>query len=295
MGFVLDIAGLAIEATSDDDLPIDVEGSARKFVRDPAAPPVEPFVRLHARWGDPQSPSDAPVLFDPGKGLWRAYRRPGGEMELTFTSPMLGAAPYQSARFSPDFRRGEITLRRASFAGRPWIYPLHYPLDEVFMVHLLAASGLGVELHGAGVVLPDGRGWLFVGHSGAGKSTIARLWRGHAGVKVLSDERIIVRAHDDGSVWMYGTPWHGDGYIAEQGRARLDRVFVLGHGAHNQLERLPATAAVAKLFACGFTPFHDAAGLDGSLGLLTEITRAARCERFAFVPDRGALEFALAS
>ncbi|HVX97349.1 MAG TPA: hypothetical protein VHK47_20715, partial [Polyangia bacterium] len=206
-----------------------------------------------------------------------------------------GAAPYQSARFSPDFRRGEITLRRASFAGRPWIYPLHYPLDEVFMVHLLAASGLGVELHGAGVVLPDGRGWLFVGHSGAGKSTIARLWRGHAGVKVLSDERIIVRAHDDGSVWMYGTPWHGDGYIAEQGRARLDRVFVLGHGAHNQLERLPATAAVAKLFACGFTPFHDAAGLDGSLGLLTEITRAARCERFAFVPDRGALEFALAS
>ena len=157
-----------------------------------------------------------------------------------FTSPVLGRAPYQTASFSEDFRRGEITLRQRSFAGRPTIYPLHYPLDEVFMVHLLA-RGHGVEVHGGGVVMPDGRGWLFVGVSGAGKTTLSRMWCAEPDVRVLSDERIILR-EEDGEIWMYGTPWHGDGHIAEPGRARLDRVFFLRHGPHNALTAVPSAS-----------------------------------------------------
>ena len=96
------------------------------------------------------------------------------------------------------------------------------------MVHLLA-RGHGVEVHGGGVVMPDGRGWLFVGVSGAGKTTLSRMWCAEPDVRVLSDERIILR-EEGGEIWMYGTPWHGDGHIAEPGRARLDRVFFLRHG-----------------------------------------------------------------
>jgi hypothetical protein len=290
--FTLDIAGLPIEVSSEAELPIAAEGSARKFVRAPeeAGPPA--FARVHARWGEPRADQAGAPVFDSGKGLWRLYRGAGGP-EIVFTSPMLGAAPYQTAAFSDDFRRGEITLRRSSFADRGPIYPLHYPLDEVFMVHLLA-RGLGVEVHGGGVVLPDGRGWLFVGVSGAGKTTLSKIWLGEPGVKVLSDERIILRAEDDG-VWMYGTPWHGDGHIAEPGRARLDRVFFLRHGARNALAPVPATSVVARLFVCGFTPFHDAAGLDFSLGFLGDVARRVRCDELAFVPDRSAVEFALAA
>ena len=114
------------------------------------------------------------------------------------------------------------------------------PLDEVFMVHLLA-RGHGVEVHGGGVVLPDGRGWLFVGVSGAGKTTLSRMWRAEPDVRVLSDERIILR-EEGGEIWMYGTPWHGDGHIAEPGRARLDRVFFLRHGPRNALTAVPSAS-----------------------------------------------------
>jgi len=287
-GFTLDIAGLALALTAEADLPIEAEGSARKFVRAPGAAGPAPFARLHTRWGEPSVPASAPLGFDSGKGLWRMYRGPGGP-EFVFTSAALGPAPYQAAAFNDAFTEGQVTLRRASFADRLPIYPLHYPLDEVFMVHLLARE-LGVELHGAGVVTPDGRGWLFVGQSGAGKTTLSKLWRGEAGVRVLSDERIIVR-REAGELWMYGTPWHGDGYIAEPGRAPVERVFLLRHGLENALAAVPRAQAAARLFACAFVPFHDAAGLAFSLALLDDLVVSRPCEELAFLPDRRVLEF----
>ena len=71
---------------------------------------------------------------------------------------------------------------------------------------------------------------------------------------------------------MYGTPWHGDGYIANQGRARLRRVVFLRHGARNEFAPgLPAPQSIARLFSCSFPPFHDAAGLDYSLRFLERV------------------------
>jgi hypothetical protein len=289
-GFTLDVAGLPIAVSAEADLPIAAEGSARKFVRAPGAAGPPPFVQVQARWGEPHAAGGAELIFDSGRGLWRLFRTSAGP-QLVFTSPMLGPQPYQSATFSDDFRRGEITLRRSAFAERLPIYPLHYPLDEILMVHLLS-RGHGVEVHAGGVVLPDGRGWLFVGVSGAGKSTLSRLWLTEPSVRVLSDERIILRA-EAGGVWMYGTPWHGDGHIAQPGRARLDRVFFLRHGPRNALTPLPPTSAVTRLFVCGFTPFHDPAGLEFSLGFLADVARRVRCDELSFVPDRSAVAFAL--
>ena len=50
-GFTLDIGGLPIQVTADDDLPIAAEGSARKFVRAAGEVGPPPFAHVHARWG----------------------------------------------------------------------------------------------------------------------------------------------------------------------------------------------------------------------------------------------------
>jgi hypothetical protein len=288
-GFTLDIADLAIAVSADADLPIEAEGSARKFVRSRTG---RPDATIHASWGEPAVDREAALAFDPGKGLWRLYRAAAG-YSLVFRSPLLGPEPYQAASFSEDWRDGRVILRRATFAERLPVYPLHYPLDELLMVHLLS-RGLGIELHASGLETADGRGFLFVGQSGAGKTTMSRLWRGLPGVNIFSDERIIVRA-DPLGVWMYGTPWHGDGYIAEPGRARLSRIFFLRHGPRNELRAVPATTAAARLFACGFTPFHDASGLDFSLRLLETVVRTCACDELTFVPSPDVVDFVLAT
>ena len=70
--------------------------------------------------------------------------------------------------------------------------PLEYPLDELLLQGLLA-RGRGAEIHACGIADGSGRGLLFVGQSGAGKTTMARLWEGERGITVLSDDRIILR------------------------------------------------------------------------------------------------------
>ena len=97
------------------------------------------------------------------------------------------------------------------------------------MIHRLS-RGEGVEVHAVGISDEQGRGHLFLGHSGAGKSTTARLWIDRPGVRILSDDRIILRVRE-GRIWMYGTPWHGDAGIASPDCAPLDEIYLLEHGA----------------------------------------------------------------
>ena len=284
----LDIAGITFSLTGDLDLPIDAEGAARKFVRDGDAPHDHPEVRIRTVWGEPVEPPAADLLFDPGKGLWRLYRL-GGRHRFVFTAPLLGPLPYQAATFNEDFTEGEVEIRREIFGRRLPVYPLQYPLDELLMVHLLS-HGRGVEVHGSGIVSPDGSGTLFAGQSGAGKTTMAKLWIAEPGVTILSDERVVLRQEGD-DIWMYGTPWHGDGRIANQGRARLRRIFFLRHAARNQLAPVSATESIARLFSCGFAPFHDRGGLDYTLAFLEQVAKRCACNELGFRPDQSAVDF----
>ena len=89
---------------------------------------------------------------------------------------------------------------------------------------------LGVELHACGVI-DGGRGLLFIGNSGDGKTTTARLWQNET-AEIVSDDRVIVRAENGG--WtMYGTPWHGEADICSAASAPLHRIYVLDKSARN--------------------------------------------------------------
>ena len=180
-----------------------------------------------------------------------------------------------------------LLSRRYFDTDRP-VYPLEYPLDELLMIHRLS-RGQGVEMHAVGISDENGRGHLFLGHSGAGKSTTARLWLSETGVKLLSDDRIILREHD-GEFWMYGTPWHGDAGISSPNRARLTRVFVLEQAPVDELVPLVRGQAAAELFARTFVPFYLRSGIQFSLGFLDQVTRSVPCSTFRFTPTASAVE-----
>ena len=166
--------------------------------------------------------------------------------------------------------------------------PLEYPLDELLWIHRLS-MGDGVEVHGCGVITPDGRGLLLTGHSGAGKSTSARLWSQRDGARLLSDDRIILR-REKGRVWMYGTPWHGDAGIAESERWPLDGIFVLAQAPSNALRPLGSLEASAELYARSFVPHHSAEAVTFILDFFSKVTGQVPCFEFSFVPDLTAVE-----
>jgi len=241
---------------------------------------------LDIAWSDRLTLPSGTPSFSSG-GLWSAFVTETGT-KFYFASPSIGPAPYKAAWFDPGFERGHVVLNRSSFPADAPVHPLEYPLDELVMMHRLAL-GEGVEVHALGLADQDGSGYLFLGHSGAGKSTTARLWMSQPGVNLLSDDRIILRKHD-GKFWMYGTPWHGDAGVASPSRTPLTAIFLLEQAPTNELSPLSASNAAAELFARAFVPHYLESGIQFTLGFLDQLTRSVPCSILRFTPTASAVE-----
>ncbi|MFH1478500.1 MAG: radical SAM protein [Candidatus Omnitrophota bacterium] len=105
------------------------------------------------------------------------------------------------------------------------------PTDQIFLARLLADRE-GCVLHASGVEL-EGKGLLFVGVSGAGKSTMIKMLKGSS--KILCDDRIIVRKQPEGFK-MYGTWSHGEIPEVSNASALLKGVFFLNKSKENKIE-----------------------------------------------------------
>ena len=226
-----------------------------------------------------------PKLFDSGS-VWTLYKSNSGFV-FDFTTPVLGPGPYKRLWVNEEFSQARLCVDRNRLPDQTEAHPLEYPVDELLVTNWLAL-GRGVEVHSCGFVDPESGGQLFIGHSGAGKSTTTRLWSSLGNVRILSDDRIILR-RSEGQIWMHGTPWHGEAGFASPEKAAIRRIFVIEHGTKNEITRLSQTQAVAELFARSFVPFHSRRALDFTLSYLQDITSEIPCYRFQFLPDSNAV------
>lgn len=255
---------------------------ARFLVPAMAAPDVE----LEVVVGSPGRRVVEEPLFD-SDAVWRLYRENGG-FRIECSSAAFGEGPYKTAVFDETFTRGTIYVE----PHVAQLNPLDYPLDEVLIANLLG-RGRGVELHSCGVIDRQGRGHLFVGVSGAGKTTTARLWEGAAS-GIVSDDRVIVRERD-GAMWMFGTPWHGEAELSMPEGVPLAGVYLLVQADANALRPLDAAEAVARLFRCTFPLFYDGQSLDFTLSFLARLAAAVPVRELQFTRDRGVVDLVLAA
>jgi hypothetical protein len=297
------VGGVSVHLASTDIEGVALVPSLEPFRAETAASDID----IRITWADSLCPPSGPQLFDSGS-LWRVYEDRTG-FQFDFTAPILGKQPYKRLIVDGQFRRARLQMNAECFVCTGYaVAPLEYPLDELLIMHRLTQEK-AIELHGVGIVGPDGASNLFVGHSEAGKSTTARLWTSHHDVRVLSDDRIIVREHrvrdenvrddelcedelrkDATQIFMYGTPWHGEAAFALPDRAPLQRIFILEHGCGNVITRLSRSQTVAELFARSFVPFHRHEYVDSALRFLERVADSVACYRYAFEPDESAVD-----
>jgi hypothetical protein len=272
------------------------------------APCLEPFrietrtvkgsgfdIAIQVEWVVDIRRSQNTRVFDSGT-TWRLHERDTG-FGFDFNSELFGDRPLKRLLIDRQFRRATLQMSEVCLQSRvSFADPLEYPVDELLIMHRLTQER-AIELHGTGIVRNNDVANLFVGHSGAGKSTTTRLWTSREEVEVLSDDRIIVRLDDgrDGpagptGMRMYGTPWHGEAMFASPNSAPLTRIFVLEHGHGNVITRLSRSEAVGELFARAFVPFHRHEYLENALSFLEQLASSVSCYRYSFEPDERAIE-----
>ncbi len=153
-----------------------------------------------------------------------------------------------------------------------------FPSDQILLGRWLAYNQ-GCILHSLGVIL-DAEGYLFVGHSDAGKSTMAEILR--PSVRILCDDRNIARKIN-GRFNAFGTWSHGDVPDVSSDSAPLGGIFFLNQSLENTLVPVhDKKAAFTKLLACLIRPLTTRQWWNLSLDLLEDLTRSVPCWNLQF-------------
>ncbi len=236
-------------------------------------------------------PSSSPAEFAPDERDWELRRVPGGGDEVTYlgVTPESDSTPTLRVRFAPDYRSADASLRPRGVDDRT--IPVDFPLDEYVATRLLGRRGV-LALHACAVAEGDDA-LVFVGHSGAGKSTIAELAES-AGAEVLSDDRTIVAAEPDGArAW--GTPWHGSYRRGLPHSARVRGIFLLVQDVVDEVRPLHPASAFAELFVRTVQPSVEPAEVRRSVDALTSLVGMVSVSSLHFRPTAAAYRVARAS
>jgi hypothetical protein len=202
-------------------------------------------------FGEPRPTPMRPIY--EGQDVWDLRQLDSGAQEVCYYSAMSsGRIPWATLTVEPSFRAATL-VQRPMWGGDSTLR-VGFPFDEYLMCRLLARDG-GFVVHAAAVEY-EGRGLIFVGHSGAGKSTMSEIAEG-VGARVLSDDRAIVTmTNDQPLVW--GSPWHGSHRKGAAANAPLCGVFLLAQHLEDSIAPLAPARALGEIFVRLIHPTIDA-------------------------------------
>ena len=159
-------------------------------------------------------------------------------------------------------------LRKPYYAERiqRWVTP-GFPMSSAIRAACEAGMTMrdGMPLHAA-LVEKDGYGVVFLGPSGMGKSTQAKLWVEHQGADFIIGDRPGLRRID--GQWIgFGMPWDGKDGIRQQKQVPIRALISLEQAPENSIRRLTKQEAMIVLLNQVMMPMWD----DAAMALLTPL------------------------
>jgi hypothetical protein len=221
------IAGLTVIVKA--ALPLNKKTFAPKFKSFAAAAPGRDAVVLDHRLGIPEFALDlGGIVYK--KPPWAVYREGSSWIYLGITAKK-GGKFWLAAVFNSDHSQGLIYHENSKMflAGNLASLSL-FPTDQIWLARVLAERRAFI-LHAAGMKI-KGQGFLFAGHSEAGKSTTVGLLQDEG--EILCDDRMIVRRWPKGFK-IHGTWSHGDVTQVSAAAAPLRAVLFLEKAETNRL------------------------------------------------------------
>ena len=227
--------------------------------------------------------------FQDGSENWRLLKKGNNYI---YKSPLKDKK--QLMLINETFDRVTAYLLPKKYKGRVWnTSDIIYDFLQVLLINNFALKKGGIFTHAIGVKELDGKGLLFAGKSGSGKTATARLWHKHSKAMVLNDDRIIVRKVN-GKFFIYGSPWHGEfsDYLTSRiESAPLEKLLFIHHSLKNTARRISEKTAFNFLYPALFPTFWDKECLENIVSFCQDLIRSVSCYSLGFVNDKRVIGF----
>ncbi len=183
---------------------------------------------------------------------------------------------------SPDFKSAKLAVAGMSVG--------QFAINNAMMIlYAFTTAPLGtLEMH-ASVIKNGGKGYLFLGKSGTGKSTHSNLWLKYIpGSELLNDDNPILRVGDDGIARVYGSPWSGKTPCYKNDSVPVGAIVRLKQFKQNIITRSSVIEAYAAVYpSCsGFRAIKSIA--DGMHEAIEHIAVHVPCFTLNCLPDEEA-------
>lgn len=165
-----------------------------------------------------------------------------------------------------------------------------FSLNTVMMLMFaMATQRRNTLMIHASVTVKDGKGYLFLGRSGTGKSTHSQLWINNiAGCELLNDDNPVLRVDEDGGLRVYGSPWSGKTDCYRNLDYPVGAIVDLHQANENKIRRLSIVEAYAAVYVpCSGLRFVKEL-VDGLHATVENIVSTVPCYSLDCLPNAGA-------
>lgn len=157
--------------------------------------------------------------------------------------------------------------------------------NAMMLMYAFRTVGLDtIEIH-ASCTVKDGKGFLFLGKSGTGKSTHSRLWlKNIPGAWLLNDDNPVIRIVD-GTPRVYGTPWSGKTPCYINDNYPVGAVVRINRTPHDAIHRMGVMEGFASLYSSS-SGLRDIKSIaDGLFNTISEVVQKVPCYLLDCLPD----------
>ena len=139
---------------------------------------------------------------------------------------------------SPDYSHATVVLHYEHLFG----------LNNAMMVmYAMSTSDKLTALFHSSVISYQGKGYMFLGKSGTGKSTHSSLWLKYIeNTELMNDDNPVVRIIN-GQPWVFGSPWSGKTPCYRNIKAPVGAIVQLSQAPYNKIHRIKGLKAYATL------------------------------------------------
>ena len=287
----MEIAGVHFTVRCQYPLLVDkLPETYRQFLMDTVSPGADIHVNVLIETGTMPDTGRMTNIFDGGES-WSMWQNSDSYF-VTLHSPALDGKLLWAAKFNSSAKKvtvypGDILTDRNS-EGVGIFNPFSYPLDQILLMYFLEKKE-GALFHAAGINI-NGKGYIFPGKSGAGKTTLSRQFVAKNYSGLLSDDRIVIRKIDN-RFMAFGTPWPGEAGIAVNKSVNLSGIFFITQANSNRIEEIKPQKALERLLPVVSIPWYDKEVMIRILDFCEDVISNIPAYELFFKPDTEVADF----